>query len=43
MGFLSNIEDEAALNDPQHRAVIARAMTRAVDAWFTAPRDEGFL
>ncbi len=43
MGFLSNAEDEAALNDPQHRTLIARAMTRAVDAWFTAPRDEGFL
>ncbi|HEX3989747.1 MAG TPA: N-acetylmuramoyl-L-alanine amidase, partial [Acetobacteraceae bacterium] len=43
MGFLSNAEDEAALNDPEHRALIARAMTRAVDAWFAAPRDEGFL
>jgi N-acetylmuramoyl-L-alanine amidase len=43
MGFLSNVEDEVALNDPEHRALIARAMTRAVDAWFAAPRDEGFL
>ena len=43
MGFLSNADDEAALNDPAHRALIARAMTRAVDAWFTAPREEGFL
>ena len=43
MGFLSNAEDEAALNNPEHRALIARAMTRAVDAWFTAPREEGFL
>lgn len=43
MGFLSNAEDEAALNDPAHRALIARAMSRAVDAWFAAPRDEGFL
>jgi N-acetylmuramoyl-L-alanine amidase len=43
MGFLSNAEDEAALNDPNHRALIARAMTRAVDAWFAAPRAEGFL
>jgi N-acetylmuramoyl-L-alanine amidase len=43
MGFLSNAEDEAALNDPEHRGLIARAMTRAVDAWFAAPRDEGFL
>ncbi len=37
MGFLSNPDDEAALNDPAHRAVIARAMTRAVDVWFAAP------
>lgn len=43
MGFLSNAEDEAALNDPTHRVLIARAMTRAVDAWFAAPHDEGFL
>jgi N-acetylmuramoyl-L-alanine amidase len=43
MGFLSNAEDEAALNDPQHRALIASAVTRAVDAWFAAPHDEGFL
>ncbi len=34
MGFLSNHDDEAALNDPAHRQVLARAMTRAVDAWF---------
>jgi N-acetylmuramoyl-L-alanine amidase len=43
MGFLSNADDEAALNDPQHRTLIARAMTRAVDVWFAAPREEGFL
>jgi N-acetylmuramoyl-L-alanine amidase len=43
MGFLSNPEDEAALNDPIHRALIAHAMSRAVDAWFAAPRAEGFL
>ena len=43
MGFLSNSEDEAALNDPAHREVIARAMTRAVNAWFAAPRDDGLL
>ena len=42
MGFLSNLADEAALNDPAHREVIARAMTRAVDAWFTASRDDWF-
>ena len=34
MGFLSNPEDEAALNDDSHRALIARAITRSVDAWF---------
>ena len=39
MGFLSNPADEAALNDPAHRQVIARAMTRAVDAWFALPAD----
>jgi N-acetylmuramoyl-L-alanine amidase len=43
MGFLSNADDEAALNDPEHRALIARAMTRAVDAWFSGPPEEGFL
>ena len=43
MGFLSNAEDEAALNNPGHRNLIAQAMGRAVDAWFAAPRDEGFL
>jgi N-acetylmuramoyl-L-alanine amidase len=37
MGFLSNPADEAALNDPAHRQVIARAMTRAVDAGFALP------
>jgi N-acetylmuramoyl-L-alanine amidase len=43
MGFLSNPLDEAALNDAAYRDVIARAMTRAVDAWFTAPHDDGLL
>jgi N-acetylmuramoyl-L-alanine amidase len=43
MGFLSNAEDEAALNNPDHRVLIAQAMARAVDAWFASPRDEGFL
>jgi N-acetylmuramoyl-L-alanine amidase len=38
MGFLSNPADEAALKDPNHRELIARSMTRAVDAWFAAPR-----
>jgi N-acetylmuramoyl-L-alanine amidase len=36
MGFLSNQADEAALNESGHRDLIARAMTRAVDAWFNA-------
>ena len=35
MGFLSNADDEAALNDPGAPRLIARAMTRAVDAWFS--------
>ena len=43
MGFMSNPNDEAALNDPAHREVIARAMTRAIEAWFGAPRDDALL
>jgi N-acetylmuramoyl-L-alanine amidase len=43
MGFLSNAADEAALNDPAHREVIAHAMTRAVDSWFSTSRDDGSL
>ncbi|MCX7382038.1 MAG: N-acetylmuramoyl-L-alanine amidase [Alphaproteobacteria bacterium] len=34
MGFMSNREDEAALRRPEHRAKVAAAMRRAVDAWF---------
>jgi N-acetylmuramoyl-L-alanine amidase len=34
MGFLSNPADEAALNEPGHRDLIARSATRAIDAWF---------
>jgi N-acetylmuramoyl-L-alanine amidase len=34
MGFMSNREDEAALRQPRHRARVASAMKRAVDAWF---------
>jgi N-acetylmuramoyl-L-alanine amidase len=41
MGFLSNTDDEAALNDATHRDLIARSMTRAVDAWFSAGRSGG--
>jgi N-acetylmuramoyl-L-alanine amidase len=38
MGFLSNTADESALNQPDHRELIARLMTRAVDTWFSTPR-----
>jgi len=34
MGFMSNRDDEAALRQPAHRARVATAMRRAVDAWF---------
>ena len=33
MGFLSDRRDEAALNRPAHRAVIAKALTSAVHGW----------
>ena len=36
LGFLSNRTDEAALRRPAHRAVLATAMRRAVDAYFAA-------
>ena len=39
MGFLSNPEEEAALNDPAHRSRIAEAITRAVSDWFAGARD----
>ena len=35
MGFLSNLDDEAALNDPDHRRLIAESVTRTVETWFT--------
>ncbi len=35
MGFMSNPQDEAALRRPQHRALVASAMKRAVDTYFT--------
>lgn len=38
MGFLSNRHDEAALRDPAHRRVIARAVVEAVDAYFARLR-----
>ena len=34
MGFMSNRDDEAALRQPAHRARVATAMKRAVEAWF---------
>ena len=34
MGFMSNAEDEAALRRPEHRAMVAAAMKRAVDGFF---------
>jgi N-acetylmuramoyl-L-alanine amidase len=36
MGFMSNPRDEAALRRTDHRRLVAAAMKRAVDAWFTA-------
>jgi N-acetylmuramoyl-L-alanine amidase len=36
MGFMSNQKDEAALRRPDHRASVAIAMQRAVDAYFAA-------
>jgi N-acetylmuramoyl-L-alanine amidase len=38
MGFMSNPRDEAALRRPDHRRVVAEAMKRAVDGYFTATR-----
>ena len=37
MGFMSNAQDEAALRRPEHRAIVAAAMKRAVDAFFDGP------
>jgi N-acetylmuramoyl-L-alanine amidase len=36
MGFMSNIQDEAALRRAEHRTKVALAMQRAVDRFFTA-------
>ncbi len=35
MGFMSNPTDEAALSHVEHRRLVAQAMRRAVDAFFT--------
>ncbi len=36
MGFMSNAQDEAALRKPEHRARVAGAMKRAIEAYFAA-------
>jgi len=36
MGFMSNRQDEAALLQAEHRALVATAMKRAVEAYFAA-------
>jgi len=36
LGFMSNRADEAALRKPAHRAVLARALVRAVNGYFAA-------
>jgi N-acetylmuramoyl-L-alanine amidase len=36
MGFLSDPEDEAALRSPEHRALIAASLARAVEAWLAS-------
>ncbi len=41
MGFMSNKSDENALRQPAHRARVATAMRRAVDAWFEPNRTLG--
>jgi N-acetylmuramoyl-L-alanine amidase len=37
MGFMSNLQDEAALRRPAHRTRVAEAMRRAVEAYFGGP------
>ncbi|WP_419730552.1 N-acetylmuramoyl-L-alanine amidase family protein [Lichenicola sp.] len=36
MGFMSNHQDEAALRQASHRAMVASAMTRAIDGYFAS-------
>jgi N-acetylmuramoyl-L-alanine amidase len=36
MGFMSNVGDEALLRQSAHRVLVARAMKRAVDAYFAS-------
>ena len=37
MGFMSNLRDEAALRQAEHRRLVAQAMRRAIDGYFVAP------
>lgn len=37
LGYLSNVQDVAALDSPEWRAKTAAAMTKAIDAFFTEP------
>ena len=43
MGFLSDAEDEADLRRPEHRALIAASLARAVESWLASapPRAPG--
>ncbi len=43
MGFMSNRVDEAALRRPAHRAKVAGALHRAIDAYFVALRSGASL
>lgn len=35
MGFISNRQDEALLRRPEHRRLVATALARAIEGWFT--------
>lgn len=35
MGFISNQRDEALLRQPEHRRLVATALARAIDGWFS--------
>jgi len=37
IGFLSHPRDEEALRRPDHRAKVARALSRAVQGWLARP------
>ena len=37
MGFMSNLRDEVALRQAEHRRLVAQAMRRAIDGYFVAP------